>query len=305
MGSYNSASVIAYHDHRYSVGDLDGLEFLRRMKTLVGGGYVTGDAAAFTDLGGQGFIAATQASIDTMIAEAEAFWSTGVADTGTSTVKTGFSATTPFDSFNSYPQDKGAAPDGTGLWEQATAPNGSPSLRGLDLARGVRGAMDDATLGAAALALYTWVTAGVEAGTGTIPPNTSPQALAASTYGTYDPTLCWATYIDPQDASENETLYEWATVGLLGHIRSTRGPTRFKEAKVQMGAVRYRNDQTTAENDVRERAALRGRTGMSFQTSFVETVASASRRVIDVASAALCSLAYRETPQGYGGKDRA
>ncbi len=272
-------------DHRFYPGDLNGLTALAKLQALAGN-ITVGDATAVGV-----FNAATASTLSAMQTEALAFWTTGVADAGSTTAKTGMSTSTPFEFFEAFRSDLAAA--GTWRYADGAAQTGA-TVTGMNFAKGLR------ALGAAFAAVWTWLMTFTTNAAYQSAAGVTARALAAAETGDYDPTLALATVLTVKGASQNgSSKYEWATMGLLAAFNAAG----LKAAKDAIAVPRVRYDEPTPRRAETDYVGVRGRSGLSFQVSFTETVNAASRRVRDVVSAAMLMGAYRQAPQTFGLKD--
>lgn len=283
------------YDHDLYPGDLVCLEFLDAL--LAQEGDITlGDTTAVG-----AFAQATDASISTMKAAALAFWSTGVADSGSTTAVSGLSASTPREYFDGYYN----GPGGTGTWQFDSTDSGGKYVTGLNFAKALRGLYDSYGYSTLVASLWTWLAAFTSNSAHETTAGLGNQAAGLATTGDYDPANALATKLRVQTAagttaSDNGSeLYDWATVGLLGPLRAARDASNFTEAKRAMSRPRRRAYSGIAAQTM-DLPTLRGRSGLSFQMAFSETILSASRKVYDVVSAAMSALSYREQPKIYG-----
>lgn len=277
-------------DHDLYPGDLVALEFL--VAALAEEGDTTyGDTTVVGD-----FSFSTDAPLSTMRTEAEAFWTAGVADAGSATATVGFGSTTPYEYFDCFISDG----TGTGTWQYATTSGGVSTITGRNFALALRGWYASSGYDAKATDVYTWLLDADSNTAYTTPAGTRNSTLFAGKTGDYDPTLALTTYIDVVAAStavnrNGSDLYDWATLGLLAALRAGAA-SDMTEAKRQVSL--YRRYAYSGVDDARMyRVSLRGKSGLSGQVSFTETILGASRRVYDALAAAMVGLVYREDPK--------
>ncbi len=289
-----SIYTVGYDQDLYP-GDLVVLEFLDALATQEGN-ITLGDT---TSVGP--FAYATDASISTMKSDALAFWTTGIADAGTSTAITGLSTSTPREYFDCFINGGG----GTGTWQFESTDTDGKYVTGQNYAKALRGLFDAYGYSTQVQALWTWLL-----GFSSNPAHESPatgtsQTISQATTGDYDPTLTLTTKLRVQTAAgvaastNGGQLYDWAIVGLLGPLRAAYDSGNFREAKRAMSKARRRAYSGLMAQTL-WRPYLRGKTGLSFQVSFTETIEGSSRRVFDTTAAAMAGLAYREQPKIYG-----
>ncbi len=215
-------------DHLHYPGDLLALEAcsLMREVELTGGATVYGDATAVGD-----FSFATATTLDTMIADCRAFWVNGIADTGTSTAKTGFSSATPYEYFDNFPTDKGfgSSDSSAGTWQYFQSNGNGNFVSGLNFAKAIRSAYGDAILKSDAEEVWDWLMTFTDNANITIDNNGFPAGLAANAHGTYDPSIALATELvvsvsGTPVAQNGSYAYELGTAGLMAKVQSERDP---------------------------------------------------------------------------------
>lgn len=284
-------AITTTFDHLYYPGDMVGSTFISALVAALGG--VT---AGYGTATGE-FAQATAGHTSVMLAEAAAFWTTGIPDTGTATAKTGLSASTPYEFFEAFHSGASA----NGVWRRLGDAFDlnvyvyGPSISGLNWAKGLRAlptfttAYDYLMAFDSNAALETAATA-------------SPTTIAAATTGEYDPTLALATNLAVSGtyaAQNGSSRYDWATTGLMAAIQTTRNPARLQAAKDEIARPRRRYVDPTPRSGLTDWLGLRGQSGLDFQVSFTDTIAGADRQVIDVMRAAMVMGAYRHTPQAW------
>lgn len=276
-------------DHKYYPGDANGITFLAAL-AAVEGDQTYGDASAVGD-----FAQATAALNSAIRAEAIAFWTTGVPDAGSTTAKTGLSATTPYEFFEAFHNASAAA--GTWRYADGIGQTGT-TVTGMNFAKGLR------ALGTAFTAVWSWLMSFTSNSSNRTSATASPSDISGGITGTYDPTICLArTLIATTKMEAAGTKYEWATVGLLAAFQSVGNAGALKNAKDTLAVPRIRYDKPTPARAETDNLGLRGRSGLSYQVSFTEGIGGAPRRVRDVVSAAMLMAAYRNTPQLWNLKD--
>ncbi len=270
-------------DHTFYPGDANGLTFLAAL-SAVEGDATYGDAATVGE-----YAYATSATNSTMQAEAVTFWAAGVPDAGSSTPKTGLSASTPFEFFEAFRSDLGA--NGTWRYADGDAQTGT-TVTGLNFAKGLR------ALGSSFRDVWAWLMTFTSNPTYQSAPGVAPKALAAAQTGDYDPTLALATTLCVAGSYANQnasSLYEWATTGLLAAFSSS-----LKAAKDAIAVPRVRYNEPTPRQAETDYVGMRGRSGLSFQVSFYDSNVTRHQNVV---SAAMLMAAYRYAPQTFGLKD--
>lgn len=279
--------------HDLYPGDLICLEFLTEAVAQDGDASY-GDSTVVGD-----FSYATNGLTSAMITSAQAFWTTGVIDSGTATVIGGFSESTPREYFDGYISDSGG---GTGAWQYALVSSGMSKITGLNFAMGVRGWYAASGYDTTVSAIYSWLMASTSNSTYETADGTGNQALYLAQTGTYDPNVALSTYIDVLSGStavnkNGSSLYDWGTYGVLSKIQSSRNMSAFKDAKSLVSTYR-RRAYSGASGDAQrfDKPSLRGKSGLGYQMAFTETVEGGTRRVYDTVRAAMMGLGYREAP---------
>lgn len=267
------------YDHDLYPGDLVALEFVKAALALEGDA-TYGDAEAV----GQ-FVEATDAALSVMLSQAQAFWTGGADDT------VGWSAAAPYEYFDCFISDSGG---GTGEWQYATTVGGASTITGRNYALGLRGWYAVNGYDSTASGVYRWLIAATSNAAFETLADTPPAVVYATTTGTYDPRLALATYIDAPRNRNASALYDWATVGLLGPLRAANG-FDLTESKRQASRLRQQ-DYAGVLSAKFHRVSLRGKSGLTYQVAFTETVEGSSRRVYDATAAAMVGLVYREAP---------
>lgn len=278
----------ARFDHDLYPGDLVALEFLAAAEEQEGD-LTYGDATA---VGSMSY--ATAATLSEMVAEATAFWTTGVASV------TGFSASTPREYYDGFT----SASEGTGTWQYYETSGSISRISGANFAKALRGWFASAGYDAKVAEIYTWLM-GATSNTSYEPTaSTHNYTLYAGQLGTYDPARnCLTTTIDVLSGSttvnrNGSSLYDWRTLGLLAQVHSAQAQASFGAAKRRV-SEEHRFAYHGVESNRHYRLSLLGKSGLSYQVSYTESVLSGSRRVYDVVAAAMVGLAYREAPKIY------
>lgn len=298
----NSAATIALHtgmwtnailfsggskvvNHRFYAGDAVALEFLEEAKDEEGD-TTYGDTTAVGPFG-----SATDATLSTMISDCVNFWKNGIREQGAGSAVVGFSSATPRELFRAYP---GVSGDGTGQWDYFDVAN--TSVSGLNYGLALRGLYASAGYSAQVKDVFTWLQAGASNATyQTTALNSLGQAdqrvLLSGELGNYNPKICISSEVISASGNNNTSRYEWATVGLMGKLRSAQDRANFDTSKREMSRARYYSAYGPDTNRV-GRPILIGQSGLSFQVSFAVTH--------DVVKACMAGLAYREAPKIYG-----
>lgn len=277
-----------YSDHWFLPSCLLALEFWKELKATAGDIDVGASAAV------AGFDSVPECLLSEAIADLREFAETGAPDVSTGTTINGFSASTPFEVFNAYPQVKpNTSVTGTGRWEYVEGTIGV-QVTGLNWAKGL-----------GALYAYEGYSEQVEAidtylrGFESNPDfetadDAPPSVVAAASTGEYDATQGIATLLDVVAEENASSLYDWGAFGCMARLYGAQHKPDLIAARANVLGVTQRFDNgIPADGNAFDRIGLRGRSGLSFQTSFTETIASASRRVKDAVAAAQWATAYR------------
>lgn len=284
------------YDHDLYPGDLVALEFLEAASAEDGAGATYGDSTAVGD-----FVTRTDGTLSAMVSSALEFWTSGKANAGSADAITGWSATTPREYFDCFISDSGG---GTGTWKFSSTDSSGSYVTGQNFAKAARGwyanAGYDATLGA----VWSWLMGFTSNAAYESASDLRTQAKSLGVSGSYDPTLALATALRVQDASgaaasdNGSSYYDWTTVGLTCELASAQQPQLFADSKRECAKPRPR-EHAGPNSSRSDEPFLRGKSGLSFQMAWTETVEGASRRVFDVYSAALFGLAIRQSPKIY------
>jgi hypothetical protein len=277
-------------DHDLYPGDLIALEFLKELQAQ-DGDITLGDTAAGGD-----FAEATNATISSMVSSAKSFWETGVAETVGGAPLTGLSATTPREFYDGF----GSAGGGTGTWQYSNSPTNT-QITGQNFAKALRGLFAEGGFTTLVSAVWNWLMAATSNTAFHTPASARNQSISQAQTGTYNPKLALTTslLVTNQNAT---SLYDWATLGIMAAVQSNRDLTNFVIAKRQ-ASTRQRLAYSGKDAQTLYSISIRGKTGLSFQVSFTETILGASRRVFDLTAAAIIGLAYRENPKIFSTKD--
>jgi len=278
-----------YSDHRFYPSCLVALDFWSQLKTTAGDVDVGASSAVL------GFDSVPDCLLSEAISDLRSFWSTGVANAGSSAVVNGFSSSTPFECFNAYPQTKpNTTVTGTGTWEYQ---DGISLVTGLNWAQGLGAlyAYEGASTQVTSILSYL---RGFDSNSSyETPANTPTSVLAAGSTGEYNATQGIATLLQvagtgsPRNGS---SLYDWGAFGCVARLWNARHAADFKAARLNVIGVTQRFDNgTRSDGDQYDRIALRGRSGLTFQTSFTESVLGGTYRVKDAQAAAQWGVAYR------------
>lgn len=267
-----------YSDHRFFAASLLALRFWFELKLTDGDQSLGATAAIAGD-----FTTAPSALLTTAMADLRDFWETGTYDTVTLDVRTGLSTTTPAEFFNAYP---GLKPNtsvmGSGSWEfyDNGATSGTQITAG-SIAKGLASlyAVDGQTSQVTTIA--DWLQSFTSNATYATPAASSELSVQHATTGTYDATLGIAKLLLVRDSANNYaatkqnagSLYDWGAFGVLAPLWSARYNFGFKTGRYQSALGRRRlSDGLPSDGEWYESGLLRGRTGLTYQTSFLETL---------------------------------
>lgn len=289
------ASLVAYtsgfySDHRFYPTSLLALEFWNALKATDGDQEIGASTAVI------GFSTTPQDLLSTAIGDLRAFWTDGVYDTTQNATVAGFTSAHPFEDFNAYPASKpNTTVTGTGSWEYQDGNQSTGSLvTGLNYAKGLgalyafEGASDQVT------DVDTFIRGLASNSSYQTPTSVSTPSLWAGSTGTYNAKQGIATYLDVRNSRNGSTLYDWGALGCVARLWAARHASDFKTARVAALGKTQRFQNGKASDGMQfDRIGLRGRSGLSFQTSFTETIVSRSRRVNDAVAAAQWGTAYR------------
>lgn len=297
VASQVSSASGFFCDHRFYPSGLLTLEFWNELKTT------DGDQTIGTTGTPTGLTLATAQLLSQSITDMRSFWTNGVFDVTANKTIAGFTKATPFEDFNAYPASKpNFSVTGTGSWEYQDGAEGvGTSVSGLNWASGLGSLfafegyssqvsqIDGYLRSFASNVVFQTPTADLV--------GVSDATLAASSTGTYLPTQGIATLLQvagagsPQNGS---TLYDWGAFGRMVRLYAAQHSSDLYTARPNiLGLTQRFNYGIPARDSVFDRIALRGRSGLSFQTSFTETIQSASRRVEDAVAASQWATAYR------------
>lgn len=310
--AYNSEASGTYDfDHRYYAGDLIGLEFLAAWQAAVG------DETIGSSTTNAVFNASRAAAVSTAVAEALAFWNTGVFSVDDTAVINGLSSSTPREFFDAYPSDKGLF-TGRGSWQLQDGPLATGTLiTSLNWAVGLR-ALRAVSGEAAVTGLFDWLmtftsNSAFEATTvthtyGRVTWNTSDdRGTYAGIAGTYSPKRALATLLKVRSAGaaaavNGSSLYDLATAGLLAPLYSSRQQVAFAALKdvLVVPRPRWREGFDPRDGQMLYLGPL-GICGLTYQPY----TSAALGRQQDVRRAAMVGGIYRVAPQAYTARGHA
>lgn len=278
----------------FSPSGLLSFEFWSALRDTDGDQQIGSDAA----IAGV-FSSAPQQLLSQSITDIRAFWATGAYDVVRLDTRTGLSATTPSEKFNPYPM-------GTGSWEYFDGDANSGTM------------VSAANFGAALLALYRtegassqvtsiddWLYTFASNSAFETPAGTSDSTLARSQTGTFDPSIAPTTLLLVRDANNGlaataknaSKLYDWGAMGMMAPIRASRHASTFKTARLTPLGKKLRYADGLPSDYTYDAITLRGRSGLSYQTSFQENILNVARMVNDGVAAAQFGSVYRQQPQ--------
>lgn len=277
----------------------------------------SGDQAiGATGNGGGVFTSAPSQLLSQSIADLRAFIAVGAFDVFSGTTLTGWSATTPRETFNAYPT-------GTGSWEYSDGnASAGTSITGAGIAMALRALFNYEGYSSQVSTIWTWLMGFASnpafvsaAGTLAIdyacatttkaanppaPPTGSGNIIAPF----YDPTLALTTSLVVKGANANQngsSLYDWSTAGMLAGIQSSRNSSKFRIAKRTMSTPVLRMPvpfSDTANGPVIDYPMLRGVSGLAMQLNFGD---SGNAMYWNCISAARCGAVFRYQPQAWTG----
>jgi len=285
-------------DHDLYPGDLIALEFLVAAKAQEGD-ITVGDTTAVGD-----FSERTDATISSMISEALAFWTTGLADAGgTDGAITGLSTTTPreyFDCFISHTSD------GTGTWRYADgAASTGTTITSHNFALALRGlaAAGQTTLGNA---IFDWLMTFTSNSDYELPSEHHEQYRSKNLLGTYDPKTAPATILKVREGSplaatkkNGSAVYALHALGLLASYYSSRQRASFDTTKNTLNDPKAKRWENSERDNERLFLPLQGECGLSMQPSY-ETPVPKSRKRAEYAAQTGCI--YRHEPKAFLGR---
>lgn len=275
-------------DHMYYPGDMIGLEFLYDLYTSQGDITIGSTATG----GGTGFSTSRAALISVAIDEAVEYWST---------TATGFTTSTPFERFNSYPATKDSW-TGTGAWEYS---DGAGQITSRNWALGLR-AIAHVSGTSAALARFNWLAAFTSNSSLELDSPSdnrmlvgwSPTIRAKCTKGNYLASSCPAVTLQVLDSGSAvsynaDSIYDLAAWGHLASLYTLQHRSDFEDTRETMGRPqpKFRNGQ--GHDNEYLRPLLLGRCGLSLQPW---SNAGATERYGSVARAAQAGRVFRTPP---------
>lgn len=292
-------------DHLYYPGDLIGLEFLNAFKTEAG------DETIGSSTSTAPFNASRAALVSTAISEAKAFWADGAHDVTVGSVVTGLSSTTPREYFSAYPSDKGTHWDaGTGSWEFQDAGASTGTLvtsRGFAVALRAIHAVDGAT--SQVTTIFDWLKTFTSNSTYEFtytefsPVDDREREYLKRVSGVYNAKLAPSTLLLVRSGSplaaakqNGSSVYDWASLGLLSALYSSRDQTNFRTAKETANTREW-----TSYDPMDARVLFLGTLGQSGLNLQPYTDASLNREE-SVTRAAMFGLMYRQNPQAHVGR---
>lgn len=292
-------------DHRFYPSSLLALQTWSELLATDGDQMIGSDTTAGA------FASAPQQLISQSITDLRAFWTSGTFDATSGTTYTGFSADTPREFFNAYPAAKTDFPTvtGTGSWEFSDAGASTGTLiTSQNYAKALAALMAYEGASSQVTAVNSWLRSFASNPTTETPANTSASALARSQTGTYDPTATLATTLTVRDAAasyvaskiNDSSLYDWGAFGLLSPIWSASYSTTFASARLEAVKKRRRyNDGLPMDWQLFDRASIRGRSGLSYQTTHTDSISGVSVVVSDAVTAAQFGAAFRYGPRAF------
>lgn len=292
-------------------GDLVAVWFLKELLTTAGDG-----TYGSTGISLGHFTSSPATLLSTMITDGRAVWTTGLRDhdsglSATGDLITGLSATTPFEYYDTLWLKYTGGPDtenGTGDWTYNPGTDDSNNVSGLNFAKALWALYLYEGYSSQVSSVNTWLR-GMDSNIDwDTPSDTSDSAVANGLTGTYAPNLALASLLiingaqSPSQQGNGSAYYEWSTTGLLSGIQASRDKANLRLAKDALGATYQRFNNGRTSDAVFDYISLRGRSGLSYQTAFTETINgnTAAMRLQDGARAAMVGLCYRQLPYEAG-----
>lgn len=290
-------------DHYYTPGELTCLEFLVLFRSIAGN-----ETIGSSDISLH-FSRSRETTVTTAIAEAVNFWTgVGPMDATVGTSVQGFSITTPYHGFNSFPTNNKYLVTGTGSWEYSDGLAGT-MVGGLEWATGIR-ALSAASQ--SVTTMFDWLMTFTSNATKELSdpgsaPRSQPTYTQKTLYGTYkgdsfDPKRALSTSLLVKESGSSVTknatgIYDYAALGLLASLYSSRQQASFKNTKDALNEPRPRS-RGGLQDGLYLRLPLLGRSGLGMQPYTSESL----QRHQAVPYAAMTGLIYRQAPKAFMGR---
>lgn len=256
----------------YLTADIFALYFLALLVSARSPSTPYGDGAATSF-----FSAATQAPLSQMQAELLAFATTGVRDsTAHGSLITGLSSTTPRTVYNAAVNGAG----GLAAWSNAA------TISMTTLALGMRGVYETSGTTSQVSGIISWLLSFTSNVANQTPAQPDSKTIAGVT-GTYDPTLCFASFLATSAPFTEAAgaLYDWTSEGIISPILAGMSPGLRRAKDTLAVPQRY----SAMQLDERYIGPL-GFTGLSLQTA---------TRTPDVLFASRAGMIFRQPPGMY------
>lgn len=229
------------------------------------------------------FTASPALTLTAAITQQTTFWSTGAAETGSTTVINGFSATTPrafYDGVGQTWNYFGGTKIPTSWWTE-----------------GVYALLQIGGITAQVSSLFTYL-AGLTADTTfATPDGSSDKVTQQGVTGDFDATLAPATTFDAGTGKNATAFYDWASTGLLAQLQASLAPAKLAAVKEMLSVPRHRTVEGSPRDGRTQYLGRLGRSGLSFQP-----FSATNQRRETVSMAAQTGLLYRYR-QGFMGDE--
>lgn len=286
-------------DHRYYPSDLIGVTFLALYKDIAGDVSIGPTSSVFIN-------GSAAALVSVAIAEALAFWEDGAYDVVRAATVVGFSTSTPFEFFDSYPADKGVF-TGDGRWKyrglestSSSAAYTTGTISAHSWAMGLHALYLRDGASAFVAGVFDWMAdCAALAAFDQDPLTTAKRTIYRNTLGEFDAELAPPTAITVLSSSAAANVaatsfYDLAAAGLLAPLFSARQQAKFRELKDAIDVARPKyQDGGDRDGEVLFLGRM-GRCGLTWQPFSATDVREES-----VAFAAQVGHLYREQPQAW------
>lgn len=251
------------------------LRFLALIRAIRGGSATYGEVTPGAD-----FASSTLGTLDQMIAEAKAFYYTGVIPAGGSVAVSGFSSTTAAGFFSSF---LSSATSGDGLW------HGFPGaqITGSHFALALYGAFTVDGLTDLISGIYGYLMSATSNPSFQTAAGASPKTVAAGLTGNYDPTIALASVLNVTPPQNGSSTYDFSTAGPLAALRVASG-LDVRGLKEALARPRRQFADSQPHQGLYFALGPIGASGLSFQIPGTTNV--------DLIAAAKLGLAYRFAP---------
>jgi hypothetical protein len=290
-----------YSNHLFYPSGLLALEFWDELEETDGDQSIGATAAVI------GFITTPAQLMSLSMEQMRECWADGIRGSDGETY-TGLSATTPREYFNAYPFTKPQFPVtvGTGRWAffNGTHDDGTMiSGQNFAIAIGALYAYEGAST--QVLSVAAWLRTFTSNEEFETPDDTSASVLARSETGDYDATQGIASLLLVRDADDDyaaiamnaSSLYDWGAFGVLSPLWGSQYMASFKSARLlPLNITQRYQDGKLSDGLYFDRVELRGGSGLTMQTAFVNDV-GLSIMANDAVRAAQFGRSFREARQ--------